>query len=321
MRIKAEGWFGPYDEYGETYYYSVCDNLEYCDSEYGMVTEFSNIDHYICSVIGRYDASIQPTYQIYYGVEQWKFMYNNGDYGQFCNEGYGRNAWFVTFQCKPGVTYSISDVYVGTDTCIWEATVETLFACTGWTTLAPTVSPTASPTVPTVSPTTSPSMPPTASPTKSPTLPTISPTESPTISPTRSPSAPPTVSPTASPTSPTVAPSVSPTVSPSFSPSASPTVSPTISPTRDTRSPTAFPTMSPSKSPTSPTNFPTQIPTPAPSSKESTGFAALGLGAKIAVIVVPILCCFVCIIGVLMCYKNKSKNVRNRMLVKSINHE
>ena len=97
-----------------------------------MVFQSSDYDPSMCWVLGRYDSSIIPSYSTD-SNESWTFEYMNG--ATDC--GNPARTWMITFQCQKGVKYKTSTV-TEPGTCLYDATIYTEYACSGWSTTTTT---------------------------------------------------------------------------------------------------------------------------------------------------------------------------------------
>eukprot|EP01084_Bolivina_argentea_P301767 520697_1 len=108
------------------YYYSVCQNSESCNGNSVMTKQTNNYGN-DCYILGRWNSSIQPTYQSINGGT-WTFIYLNGE----SDCGNPVRAWSPTFVCAPDSNYNITNVTEVPGTCFYQVLIQTKLACADW---------------------------------------------------------------------------------------------------------------------------------------------------------------------------------------------
>eukprot|EP01084_Bolivina_argentea_P039674 73315_1 len=112
------------DVVGHHYHYSICRNNVTCRGQRVMTGQTQPSDPTACYIIGRWNSTIQPSYESMDGA-MWKFRYNNGD----TDCGNPARTWVPVFICNPATKYSVGNVEEPTS-CVYEVLIETEYACT-----------------------------------------------------------------------------------------------------------------------------------------------------------------------------------------------
>eukprot|EP01084_Bolivina_argentea_P032890 60884_1 len=126
-----------FDNQDHIYTYTICENQAgQCSARDPlMCKQVAANDPSLCYEIGRWEADIMPTYNMIDEKDVWTFKYSNG--GQ-CNPSLDRS-WSPAFICNPDVELEWGDVTELFGSCNYELTLETRYACRGWTTTLPPI--------------------------------------------------------------------------------------------------------------------------------------------------------------------------------------
>jgi len=112
---------------GHDYAWSVCTNSQSCDGDTVMVAQrpASSSDD-ACYILGRWDASIEPTYDASAGT--FAFKYDNG--ATDC--GFPARTWAPTLKCQCGTAASFTGgVKELPGSCYYEVEIGSKYACNG----------------------------------------------------------------------------------------------------------------------------------------------------------------------------------------------
>jgi len=111
---------------GHDYAWSVCTNSQSCDGDTVMVAQRpSSGSDDACYILGRWDASIEPTYDA--SAQTFAFKYDNG--ATDC--GFPARTWAPTMKCQCGTSASLASVKELPGSCYYEVEIGTKYACTG----------------------------------------------------------------------------------------------------------------------------------------------------------------------------------------------
>jgi len=112
------------DETNHNYAWSVCTNGNSCNGDQVMVAQTGEAGD--CFILGRWDQTISPSYTSI-GGGTWSFQYDNGD----TDCGNPARTWAPTFICDRSTEYQVSDATEVPNSCFYEVTVRTRYACGG----------------------------------------------------------------------------------------------------------------------------------------------------------------------------------------------
>eukprot|EP00483_Globobulimina_turgida_P001717 UN01719 len=120
------------DDSYHIYLYQICNVLE-IETECGdvedlMVAQYAQSDPTLCYIIGRWDASIMPTYNS--DDNSWEFEYANGE---ACNPSLNRN-WSPRFICEEGTRLVYGSVTELFGSCRYLLDIHAEYACPNYTT-------------------------------------------------------------------------------------------------------------------------------------------------------------------------------------------